>query len=85
MPKERELTVAEFRAGAVAKADTWLTVERQDNPNVPTNVGINLKDINDYVVVRLANGDTVEIYGDGETWFRGANLIRIATDALPWR
>lgn len=85
MPRERELTVAESLPASVAKADTWVTLSRPDSPNISTNLGINLNDINDAVVIRLTNGDLVEIFGDGETWFRGANMIRLATDALPWR
>lgn len=85
MPRERELSVAEFRPGAVARAESWVTLSRQDHPNVSANLGINLTDISDFMVLRLANGDLVEIYGDGELWFKGANMIRLASDALPWR
>lgn len=85
MPRERELTVAKFREGSVAKADTWVTLSRQDYPNKAANLGISLTDINDFVVIKLANGDLVELYGDGELWFKGSNMIRLATDELPWR
>lgn len=85
MPKERELAVAEFRKGSTAQADTWITLSRQDYPNVSANLGINLNGIDDSVVVRLSNGDMVEIFGNGELWFRGSNMIRLATDPIPWR
>lgn len=84
MTEKRPLSVAEFQPGSVAKADTWLNLDRSET-NTVANVGIKLNDTNDYVVIRLPSGDKVELYGDGELWFKGTNMIRIVTDELPWR
>lgn len=84
MPKERELSVAQYREGLVATPREWIEIPRE-NPDYASSVGITMDSLNDFVAIRLRNGRTVTIFGDGELWFHGANHLHLNSDELPWR
>lgn len=79
-----ELRPATFREGSAPAPRTWMPLPRTDM-DISSNVGITLDSLSDFVSIKLPNGKTVTIYGDGELWFYGTNRLHLNSDELPWR
>lgn len=70
--------------GSMAQADTWISLQGRAGRVRSSSLGIEMRNSGDFVVIELADGDQVHIYGDGQIWM-DSKYITIQDEEINWR